>query len=1031
MNEIPEGLEDLLNEIRGGGKTATGAPTPKRKSKEKLVTEQIDPRVLRLIGQEDVSDLDYDTYKTLLKEKMMAGRMSGSQMPTEEVELLTDEFKRVKGKEGRFKAKPKKVKFDNFVGKTQSTAARSPKIKRDYGLKALPAAIASQVSEGPSEEDSAGEIAVKMLSPNIDELQKTMEGILETLKKQVKLDKKEEREEDALETKQKRSEREKDLEKGPKDKDPKAVGKKVVKPVKGIFDMLFDFIKNILLGGALLFLLNVLKDPAKMLQPFVDMLNGVLNFFNGIIRAINGFIDGINRFVFGPINTFLLNPIHASFNFLEDRINDVIGLFGGDPLNNIPDQPPSLALPKIPEIPPYDPFNVLPQNNKQAPPPNVPAQGMAEGGIVLNNQNTFGDVNVQTMSQGGKVNSNTGRKVKGMGADTQLVALQPGEIVMSKPAVQYHGANNLLSMNREGGGTNVPSHGMVEGYQGGGMVGGYGSKLRFKSPVPGYPNYQKPSDMQGQFFARMYKAAKRYGDPFPGVVAAQAVEESDFGRSYLAREANNLFGQDAPPEYPESRKYRYVDPKEGAHTAIKFKSLEESIKYRVNLWKQYYGAAKTPAEAIRNIAAAGYNPHDVYPGKIDNVMRDYGIVPNLPNPTRRAAPSPPPAVQSGSNKDNRNLLERGVDTAKWALGEGRKILGFQGGGIVGGTAGNPSSPKNRKIFLHWTGGFHNGNSTKYHQVFNGAGKPMTAGVNYGVDKNSHTKGANTNSVGLSAAALGHTGMTPRYYDDKKGWAENPLTNAQTNAMAKEAAGLMRAYGQTAADVNKNVMTHGEWERHAVKTGKLPAPVQRWDLDSLTPGPYSHPGGFWSTQQVYSKGGNQMRAKIKSFLSGSPPPTAGARAEFTSAAGVDATNFGVFKSMTQQQRSAFLSSRLGETVGGARVTEKLQFQLQKYQIAEADFKKKQATQAVVSPAEAVTSPSAAITGGPTAQPPSAPITEADILAGMVGPPPSQIAPGQVPSSAAAGGANNSLPNFSSTDSMNTESLVIKSIYNMVG
>ena len=145
MNEIPEGLEDLLNEIRGGDKTATGAPTPKRKSKEKLVTEQIDPRVLRLIGQEDVSDLDYDTYKTLLKEKMMAGRMSGSQMPTEEVELLTDEFKRVKGKEGRFKAKPKKIKFDNFIGKTKSTAAKSSITKPDFGLKALPSGTVSGI----------------------------------------------------------------------------------------------------------------------------------------------------------------------------------------------------------------------------------------------------------------------------------------------------------------------------------------------------------------------------------------------------------------------------------------------------------------------------------------------------------------------------------------------------------------------------------------------------------------------------------------------------------------------------------------------------------------------------------------------------------------------------------------------------------------------------------------------------------------------------------------------------------------------
>ena len=75
-----------------------------------------------------------------------------------------------------------------------------------------------------------------------------------------------------------------------------------------------------------------------MLQPLVDALNNVLGFFNGIIRGINGFIDGFNKFVFGPINNFVLNPIHSSLNFIEDRINDVLGLFGADPLENIPDE---------------------------------------------------------------------------------------------------------------------------------------------------------------------------------------------------------------------------------------------------------------------------------------------------------------------------------------------------------------------------------------------------------------------------------------------------------------------------------------------------------------------------------------------------------------------------------------------------------------------------------------------------------------------------------------------------------------------
>ena len=37
------------------------------------VSEQIDERILRLLGLDDVFDLDYDTYLTLLQEVIVAG----------------------------------------------------------------------------------------------------------------------------------------------------------------------------------------------------------------------------------------------------------------------------------------------------------------------------------------------------------------------------------------------------------------------------------------------------------------------------------------------------------------------------------------------------------------------------------------------------------------------------------------------------------------------------------------------------------------------------------------------------------------------------------------------------------------------------------------------------------------------------------------------------------------------------------------------------------------------------------------------
>jgi len=60
-------------------------------------------------------------------------------------------------------------------------------------------------------------------------------------------------------------------------------------------------------------------------------------------------------------------------------------------------------------------------------------------------------------SGGGEITSQTGERIKGAGPDTQLIAAQPGEIMMSKGAVQKYGADTLLGMNAAAGGTNRPT----------------------------------------------------------------------------------------------------------------------------------------------------------------------------------------------------------------------------------------------------------------------------------------------------------------------------------------------------------------------------------------------------------------------------------------------------------------------------------------------------------------------------------------------------------------------------------------------
>jgi len=799
------------------------------------VNKEVNQGILRdYLGISDGSDIDFGTYKTLIREKIAAARVGSSKADSGDIAILTKEFvriKKIKIPESQEKSKIDAKKFfkeqekaAKKVAEKSNKAAEKISKQKFIGTatnqkfekkeKAKPQLLLPGGAEPQQESVSNDEVkkGIDDISLKLSGLKENLESILDTLKKQAKLEQKEDKEENAQAQKSKRVDKEKLLEsKGKSIGDDKNLAKKAVKPAKGIFDMLMDFFKNILLGGALLFLLNILKDPKKFLQPLIDVFNKVLEFFNGIIRGINGFIDGFNKFVLSPINDFVLKPIHSSLNFIEDRINDVLGLFGADPLENISDQPPILEIPKIPEIPMYDPFNVRPENQK-AP----PVQQTYQGGEVIVN-------NTQQFAEGGSVTNNSGARITGAGADTQLIAAQPGEIVMSKGAVNKYGAGNLLAMNAAGGGSNIPR--MTNGIQ-----------------------------------------------------------------------------------------------------------------------------------------------------------------------------------------------------------------GFSNGGLVGGTAGLDSpdraggKAKSTKVFLHWTGGDHTSNAGPYHQVFNGSGKPMR-NASYGVDNRDGTGGYNGNSIALAAAAMGH-GPPRKPYSDSRGWKENPLTNAQTTAMAKEAAGLLKAYGQTSSDVDKNVMTHGEIERFGVKSGKLDGGVQRWDLDSLSPGPYNHPGGFFSTRQSKSTGGNQMRSKIKSFMGGSTGSSV-----FTRPKGVSATNFTLLTTMGKESRQKILMSKVGDKVDGVTVTESLRSETNTYNLAKSDFDKMTlaATSGVKDTAEthSTSAPVATITSSPTRQAPGPRVVDNSIFMG-----PNQgdgtVPKGATPTSLAGNAnGNQGVPSFSSQDSMNTETLIIKSIYSLVG
>jgi len=505
MDEIPEGLEDLLNSIRGGAKpqqSSALAVIPNAvKQETELVDDEIDERILALLGLENINDIDYATYKTLLREKMMEGRMSGTEMPTEETELLTNEFRRVKSASGRFKVKKKKINTGSFFETAQRKAQTAPQqeapppgaLARTPMFEQQSPQIVDDLEEQQEKDDKSDQFIRNVLAPSLNKIEENLESILGTVTKQFKFDKKEsEKAADAAQTTKKKTrekEREAKVKGGVKD-----VASKVVKPVKGLFDMILDFFKNILLGGALLWLVNFLQNPAKAIQPFIDVLDNIIKFVNSVIKTIFDFI-------FAPINA-AISSIWDGLGGLEDTLNNLLSMIprlpGSDPfepLDNINEEnKPKFEAPQFRTdeegnyIPLENPFGDPEANQPLVAPATTetPVQGQTQGGTVLN-------VSDIAFTQGGPIKEDSGVNITGMGKDTQLIAAQPGEVMMSRPAVQMIGAENLLAANAAAGSSNKPKMGSIMGLQNGGMVfdpkDPLGSFQRmnqeFSKPLPG------------------------------------------------------------------------------------------------------------------------------------------------------------------------------------------------------------------------------------------------------------------------------------------------------------------------------------------------------------------------------------------------------------------------------------------------------------------------------------------------------------------------------------------------------------------
>lgn len=143
-------------------------------------------------------------------------------------------------------------------------------------------------------------------------------------------------------------------------------------------------------------------------------------------------------------------------------------------------------------------------------------------------------------AEGGHIDEETGLRITGAGPDTQLIAAQPGEVVMSKAAVDKYGADTFLKMNRMAGANNQPRFvNNIQLAQQGGMVGGMmqGIKNLGGNIMNSMPNFTKPA---GAIKSAPPSGPKISAADYNSLLAIAAAEDSDpQGRADVAQSIYN------------------------------------------------------------------------------------------------------------------------------------------------------------------------------------------------------------------------------------------------------------------------------------------------------------------------------------------------------------------------------------------------------------------------------------------------------------------------------------------------------------
>ena len=363
--------------------------------------------------------LGEERYQQYVEELTAEGTIDGEQLSPEE------------RKEG-FKKRNDKIGFQDFVDKVLDKKQSATVSK---GPTALPGgggggALVKRPKAGVVKFD-ASKIAPTTAADGgiLEEILKIVTSIRDTLIERNEFDADQSKKDSQSAERSRRAKKEKGLESGIFKGLAKATDK-VLAPVKGLFEKIFDFIKTVILGNIVMNILKWMGDPENeekidnLIRFFKDFWPAIVGAyllfgtkFGGLIRTIGGWAVQIIRFAIPKLMRFVTrNPKAAAALTLAGGV----GMLGTRILT---------------------------------------------GTEVGADEEETTDQEPEQMSKGGRV-PGSGNK------DTVPAMLTPGEFVMSKGAVNTFGTDTLAAMNSMGGGTNIPSlmgRGVL-GFSGGGSV---------------------------------------------------------------------------------------------------------------------------------------------------------------------------------------------------------------------------------------------------------------------------------------------------------------------------------------------------------------------------------------------------------------------------------------------------------------------------------------------------------------------------------------------------------------------------------